>query len=215
MKHQLKSSHYFSLEMKSAPIETSEEKSSRVEAEKTKSSMKAEYEQLVEAHEVCLEALHKLQTKQEGPEICSEEVGQLREELEARSDELQLLAASLRKSLLDEEESEEKTRRTKMVLVAEHLVCCAQFNNQAQLQPDLRPPLLVKVEQLTRELKTLKKKAGKSSRELDDLDKSLQGLSSDLAVLLSGPEINNPDILENVFRFLDPASVKAVSLVSR
>ena len=180
-----------------------------------KSSMNAEYQQLVEAHEACVEALNKLQTKREGPEVSSEEVGRLREELEARSEELQLLAASLRNSLESEEESEEKNRRTEMLLVAEHLVVCAEFNNQAQLQPDLRPPLLERVRQLTKELKTLKKKAGKSSRELDDLDKSLQDLSSDLAVLLSWPEINIPDLLEKIFSFLDPASVKAVSLVSR
>lgn len=57
----LKSSHYFSLKRKSAPTETEEEKKgSELVAKKSKSSMNAEYQQLEEAHDACLEALHKL-----------------------------------------------------------------------------------------------------------------------------------------------------------
>ena len=37
---------------------------------------------------------------------------------------------------------------------------------------------------------------------------------ADLAVL-GGPVIENPDVLEKIFSYLNPASVMAVSLVSR
>ena len=63
----------------------------------------------------------------------------------------------------------------------------------------------VKVNQLTKM---------KSSGELDDPDRSLQDLSLELAVL-GGPVIENEDVLEKIFSYLNPASVKAVSLVSR
>ena len=191
-------------------------------AKKTKSSSNTE---LVEAYSICAEALKNLQAKQEQPEVSSEEVVSLREELEARSEELQQVTNSLKKSLEDEEESEEKNQTTKMVLQAEHLVCCAKLQAQLHLQPPLDEEektaaklesrnLLEKVKQLTEEVETLKKKtAGKFSRELDDLARALQDLSSDLAVL-SGLVLVD-DVLEKVFGFLDPASVKAVSLVSR
>ena len=151
----------------------------------------------------------------------------LKEELEARSEKLQQLTNSLKKSLEDEEESDQTT---KMVLEASYVICCAEFNKlQAQLQPDLQPPLtedekttaklesrnlLEKVKQLAEEVETLQKKAtGKFSRELDDLARGLQDLSSDLAVL-SGLVLVDV-VLEKIFGFLDPASVKAASLVSR
>ena len=102
-------------------------------AKKTKSSSNTE---LVEAYSICAEALKNLQAKQEQPEVSSEEVVSLREELEARSEELQQLTNSLKKSLEDEEESDQKNQTSKMVLEASYVVCCAQFNKlQAQLQP--------------------------------------------------------------------------------
>ena len=177
-----------------------------------------------------METLKNLQAKQKQPEVSSEEVDSLREELEARSKELQQVTESLKKSLKDEEESDQKNQMTKNILEASYVVCCAQFNKlQAKLQPDLQPPLeeeektaaklesrnlLEKVKQLAEEVEILKKKtAGKFSRELEDLARALQDLSSDLAVL-SGLVLVD-DVLEKVFRYLDPASVKAVSLVSR
>ena len=78
--------------------------------------------------------------------------------------------------------------------------------------------LLVKVEQLTKEVETLKKKAaGKSSGELDDLDRALQDLSSDLGsylALLSGLVVHE-DILDMVFSYLEPDDLKSASQVSR
>ena len=184
-------------------------------AKKTKSSSNTE---LVEAYSICAEALKKLQAKLMQPGVSSEEVTSLREELEARSEELQQLASSL------------KNQTSMMILEASYVVYCAEFTKlQVKLQPDLQPPLeeeektaaklesrnlLVKMKQLTEEVETLKKKDEKSSEKLDDLARALQDLSLGLAVL-SWPEIKHPDILEKIFGFLDPTAVKAVSLVSR
>ena len=135
-------------------------------------------------------------------------MGSLREQLEARSEKLQQVTISLKNSLENEEDSDQKNQMTKNILEASYVVCCAQFN-KLDLQPPLEEDektaaklesrnLLEKVKQLTVELETLKKKAaGKFSRELDDLARALQDLSSDLAVL-SGLVLGE-DILEKVF----------------
>ena len=66
-----------------------------------------------------------------------------------------------------------------------------------------------------KEEETLENKAGKSLEQLEDQGGDLPDLGLDLAVL-GVPVIENTDILERIFSFLrDPASVKAVSLVSR
>ena len=150
-------------------------------------------------------------------------MGSLREQLEARSEKLQQVTISLKNSLENEEDSDQKNQMTKNILEASYVVCCAQFNKldfQPPLEEDEKTAaklesrnLLVKVKQLTEEVETLKKKTGMPSEELDDLDRALQDLSSDLAVL-SGLVLVD-DVLEKIFRYLDPASVKAVSLVSR
>ena len=91
--------------------------------------------ELVDAYEVCVKALKNLQAKQEQPEVSSEEVDSLREELEARSEELQQVTNSLKKSLEDEEESDQKNQTTKNILEASYVLCCAEFNKlQAQMQ---------------------------------------------------------------------------------
>ena len=168
---------------------------------------------LTKAYDRCVEALNNLKAEQNKPEVSSsEEIGRLRDEL--KTEELQQLAKSVKKSLEEEEESDQKFQTASLVLSAEHVICCAEISKlQAELQPDLQP-LSEKVKQLTKEVETLKKKAGMFSGELDDLVRSLQDLSSDLAVLC-GPELRNLDVLEKIFSYLDPASVKAVSLVSR
>ena len=101
-----------------------------------------------------------------------------------------------------------------LLLKASAVVCRAEvkkLEEEEETAADIRS-LLEKVKQLTKEVETLKKKAaGKSSGELEDLARGLQGLSSDLSVLMA----LTPDILEKIFGYLDPASVKAVSLVSR
>ena len=116
-----------------SPTET-EEKGSQPEGEKIKTKSSSNIE-LVEAHEECVKALKKLQAKQEQPEVSAEEVDSLRKVLEARSEKLQKLTNSLKKSLEDEEESDQKNQTTKMVLEASYVVCCAKFNKlQAQMQ---------------------------------------------------------------------------------
>ena len=168
---------------------------------------------LTKAHDRLVEALNNLKAEQNRQVSSSEEIARLREEL--KTEELQQLAHSVKKSLKDEEESDQKFRTATLVLNAEHVICCVEFNKlQAELQPDLQAHLVEKVKQLTKEVETLKKKAGKFSGELDDLVRALQDLSSDLA-LLSGPVIENPYVLEKIFSYLNPASVMAVSLVSR
>ena len=170
---------------------------------------------LTKAYDRLVEALNNLKAEQNKPEVSSsEEIGRLRDEL--KTEELQQLAKSVKKSLdEEEEESDQRIRTATLVLNAEHVICCAEFSKlQTELQPDLHP-LSEKVKQLTKEVETLNKKAGKFSGELDDLVSSLQDLSSDL-VVLGGPVIENHDVLEKIFSYLrDPASVKAVSLVSR
>ena len=169
---------------------------------------------LTKAYDRLVEALNNLKAEQNKPEVSSsEEIGRLRDEL--KTEELQQLAHSVKNSLEDEKESEQKLRTATLVLNAEHVICCsAEFSKlQTELQPDLQP-LSEKVKQLTKEVETLNKKAGKFSGELDCLVRSLQGLSSDL-VVLGGPVIENTDVLEKIFSYLDPASVQAVSLVSR
>ena len=179
---------------------------------------------LTKANDRLVEALNNFKAEQNRQVSSSEEIARLREEL--KTEELQQLAHSVKKSLKDEEESDQKFRTAAFVLNAEHVICCAEFNKlQAQLQPDHQPPLeeeettaaklrsrnlLEKVKQLTEEVEILQKKF---CEELEDLARSLLDLSSDLAVL-SGLVLVD-DVLEKVFRYLDPASVKAVSLVSR
>ena len=168
---------------------------------------------LTKANNRLVEALNNLKTEQNKPEVSSsQEIGRLRKEL--KTGELQQVAESVKKSLEEEEESDQKFQTASLVLSAEHVICCAEISKlQAELQPDLQP-LSEKVKQLTKEVETLSKKAGKFSDELDNLVSSLQDLSSDL-VVLGGPVIENTDVLEKIFSYLDPASVQAVSLVSR
>ena len=71
---------------------------------------------------------------------------------------------------------------------------------------------LEKVKQLSKDSESLKKKAGKISKELDDLVRSFQDLNSELEVL-SSPVIENQEIAKLPEDAL--ASVKAASLVFR
>ena len=138
----------------------------------------------------------------------------LREVLEAKTEELQQLTASVKQSLESQVESNQKIQLATLVLAAEHLICCAEFNKLlAEPQPDLQP-LLEKVSLLSKEVETLKKEAGKFSGQLGDLVGSLQDLTSDL-VALGGLTSLPEEILLKIISYLDPASVKAVSLVSR
>ena len=171
---------------------------------------------LTKAHDRLVEALNNFKAEQNRQVSSSEEIARLREEL--KTEELQQLAHSVKKSLKDEEESDQKFRTAALVLTAEHVICCAEFNKHQTAtdgQPDLQP-LSEKVKQLTKEMQTLNRKAGKFSGALDALVKSLQDLSSDLALLgLGGPVIENPYLLAKIFSYLEPASVKNASLVSR
>ena len=74
---------------------------------------------LVEAHEEYVKALKNLQAKQEQPVVSSEE-------LEARSEELQQLIKSLKKSLEDEEEFDQKNQTTENILEASYVICCVE-----------------------------------------------------------------------------------------
>ena len=116
--------------------------------------------------------------------------------------------------LVSLETQEESDQTALMVLEAEFVICCAEFNQlEADPQPDPQS-LLEKVKQLTKEVETLKQKAGKLSGELDGLASSLQDLTWDLAVL-RGPVITCPYLLEKLFSYLNSASVKTASRVSR
>ena len=135
----------------------------------------------------------------------------LREVLEAKTEELQQLTASVKQSLESQVESNQKIQLATLVLEAEHLICCAEFNKlQAELQPDPQP-LSRRVKQLIKEVNSLKKEAGNFSGQLVDMVGSLQNLNSDLVVLGGLPK----EVLLKIFSYLNPASVKAVRLVSR
>ena len=136
----------------------------------------------------------------------------LREVLEAKTEELQQLIASVKQSLESQVESNQKIQLATLVLAAEHLICCAEFNKlQAELQPDPQP-LSRRVKQLIKEVNSLKKEAGNFSGQLDLQD--LQNLASDL-VALGGLAYLPEEILLKIFSYMDPASVKAVRMVSR
>ena len=138
----------------------------------------------------------------------------LREVLEAKTEELQQLIASVKQSLESQVESDQKIQLATLVLEAEHLICCAEFNKlQAELQPDPQP-LSRRVKQLIKEVNILKKEAGNFSGQLDLLDRSVQNLASDL-VALGGLAYLPEEILLKIFSYMDPASVKAVRMVSR
>ena len=160
----------------------------------------------MEAYDRCHQALIKAQLNQ--PEVSSEEVDSLREKLAAKTEELEQFTASVSESLETQEESDQKVQLAAMVMEAEGLICCVEFHLlKSELQPDPEP-LLEKV-------KTLTEKAGKFSGALDDLKRSLKNLTSDL-LILGGLAYLPEEILMKIFsQMRDPASVKAVSLVSR
>ena len=168
-----------------------------LEPEKSKSSGKTKYQQLVEVYDQVVETLEQLKQ----PEVSSSEADSLRKELAAKSEELQQLVEPVKNSL---------KAQTQMLFEAEYVICCAEFTQlQANLQPDLKSGLLEKVRQLRKEVETL---------GLDDLVRSLKDLTSDLAVL-GGPVIEIDDlpgeVLVEILSYLDPASVKNASLVNR
>ena len=167
-------------EMESAPTDVEEEKGSQLEPEKSKSSGKTEYQHLLEVYHGCLEALNKLKEEENQPKISSKKVARLNEELAAKSEELQQLAGSVKESLETQEESDQKIQTATLVLYAEVLICSVEFN---QLRQSDLQPLSEKVKELTKEVKTLQKKAGKFSGQLDVAVCSLQNLTKDLEML--------------------------------
>ena len=158
---------------------------------------KSKYQQMVESYDQVAETLEELKQ----PEVSSSEADSLRKELAAQTEELQQLVEPVKNSL---------KAQYQMLLEAEHVICCAELTQlQANLQPDLKAGLLEKVGRLSKEAETL---------QLDDLVRSLKDLTSDLAVL-GGLVIEMADlpgeVLEEILSYLDPASVKNASLVSR
>ena len=139
----------------------------------------------------------------------------LREVLEAKTEEVQQLTASVKQSLESQVELDQMIQLATLVLEAEHLICCAEFNKlQAELQPDPQP-LSRRVQKLIKEVKSRKKAAGNFSGQLDLPDRSNRHLASDL-VALGGLAYLPEEVLLMILSFLmDPASVKAVSLVCR
>ena len=167
----------------------------------------AEVHKLVDAYDRCREALDNSKVQLIQPEVSFEEVDSLRE----GSWRPRQLIASVKKSLESQVESDQKVQISALALEAEDVICCAKFNKlKADLQPDPQP-LLSRVQQLNKEVKSLKKGAGNFSGQLDLSDRSRGDL-----VALGGLAYLPEEVLLMILSFLmDPASVKAVSLVCR
>jgi len=171
----------------------------------------AEVHKLVDAYDRCREALDNSKAQLIQPEVSFEEVYSLRE----GSWRPRQLIASVKKSLESQVESDQKVQISALALEAEDVICCAKFNKlKADLQPDPQP-LSRRVQELIKEVKSRKKAAGNFSGQLDLPDRSNRHLASDL-VALGGLAYLPEEVLLMILSFLmDPASIKAHSLVCR